>query len=266
MLVKARVEGSKWALPLSSVWARKLRHQLAPAPEWDCSPFADSRHGPARPSTVTLEIDRAAPADLQRVAGLRRRWWARPPRNDRCFSPRVLQPCQHLGGAVDGGAFLVAGDQKADRAFGRPVRQTPAPPRRQKPRWPISCRRRRGHKACRPRSRRRRDHAPSLRPAAPHRCGRRNRNAARRCRAGHRDFRPAPCPPLEAQAMAGKAQRLQRRFQHVQRAAHPPASPKDSGSGPGRGRRAIDHQSRSNSLIEVLARVFSSTRLTITAQ
>ena len=34
-----------------------------------------------------------------------------------------FQPGQHFGGAVDGGAFLVAGDEQADRAFGRAIRQ-----------------------------------------------------------------------------------------------------------------------------------------------
>ena len=72
----------------------------------------------------------------------------------------------------------------------------------------------------------------------------------------------------ERQAMGGETQFFQNRFQHIQGAGilgrHRRAA--DQGLGQGKGVNLGGHQSRNNSLIEVLARVFSSTRLTITAQ
>ena len=75
----------------------------------------------------------------------------------------------------------------------------------------------------------------------------------------------------ERQAMGGEAQLLQHRFQHIQRAGilrgHRRAADQGLGQSEGVDNDLLKwHQSRNSSLIEVLARVFSSTRLTITAQ
>ena len=153
-------------------------------------------------------------------------------------------------------------------------------PRRRKPRWPISCRRRRGHTACPRESPRRTDRCFQLvRRAARRRCDRRSRKAARRFRSGHKDCPPAPCQVPRRQAMAGKAERLQRAFQHVQRACvlrgDRGAADQRLGQGDGiEDRHGLGFNPQAGlwsiaqqiSLIEVLARVFSSTRLTITAQ
>ena len=69
----------------------------------------------------------------------------------------------------------------------------------------------------------------------------------------------------ELQPVTGETQFLQHRFQHVQCAGigrrHRSAADQCLGQVEG-----FHDQSRSNSLIDVLARVFSSTRLTMTAQ
>src|SRR4051794_21984657 len=63
-------------------------------------------------------VERAAPADLDRVAEhFRARWFA----DDAMIEPLafVVSPAQEFFGAIDGRAFLVAGDEKTDRALGR---------------------------------------------------------------------------------------------------------------------------------------------------
>ena len=130
-----------------------------------------------------------------------------------------FQPCQQLGGAVDGGAFLVAGDQQADRAFGRAIRQHPFDRGDKGGDAPISCRRRRGHTARRPRSSAAKGSCFQPSPGgttsvwpAKQKCG------AAVAQPGIEIFHRRRAAFLEAQAMAGEAQGLQRRFQHIQRA------------------------------------------------
>ena len=94
--------------------------------------------------------------------------------------------------AVGGRAFLVAGDDQAERA--RMIGDVGAGGDEGGDRRP-SCRPRRGRRAGRRGSRARTGRSPSPRPAAPRRDGRRSRNAARRCRASRTDSRPArPAP------------------------------------------------------------------------
>ena len=164
------------------------------------------------PATYQRAGQRAAAADLQRVAR-RSTLLGSPTTQWSIFSPRCLQPFQQLDGAVDGDAFLVAGDQQGDRAFGlADARRSSAAATKQAMR--PSCRRRRGHTACRPSRRRKTGCVPSLRPPAPHRYGRQSRNAARPCPAGHRDCRyrrrrlPRRCGDVEARV-------FQHRFQHA---------------------------------------------------
>ena len=70
--------------------------------------------------------------------------------------------------------------------------------------------------------------------------------------------------------MHGEARRLQRAFEKRQRAAfrrrHRAAAEQIAGEGDGIGGHVLRLQSRSSSLMLVLERVRSSTRLTITAQ
>ena len=88
--------------------------------------------------------------------------------------------------------------------------------------------------------------------------------------AWRRDCRPGRCRHCPRSAAGGrsKPERLAGGLEHVQGAAR--VRRDASGSGPAPGVSATGsagvHQSRSSSLIEVLARVPASTRLTITAQ
>ena len=60
-------------------------------------------------------VERAAPADLDRVAEpLKARWFADDAMVEVFAFP--VSPAQEFFGAIDGRAFLVAGDEKADRA------------------------------------------------------------------------------------------------------------------------------------------------------
>ena len=96
-------------------------------------------------------VQRAAAADLDACRRARRHCSARRARSGRT-SRRAPPPIQQLDGAVDGDAFLVAGDQERDRALAacrRSRRDNRAPPRRCR-RCRPSCRRRRGRTACRP--------------------------------------------------------------------------------------------------------------------
>ena len=72
------------------------------------------------PRTSQPAVERAAPADLDHVAeSLRIGRLADDAMVE--FFAAARPASQHLDGAVDGGAFLVAGDEKADRAlFGAP--------------------------------------------------------------------------------------------------------------------------------------------------
>ena len=77
----------------------------------------------------------------------------------------LAHPLQHPHGAVDGDAFLVAGDQQADRAVAAGRRRGGRRRRRRRRRWRPSCRRRRGRRARRHAPRRRTDRG--ARCAAP---------------------------------------------------------------------------------------------------
>ena len=132
--------------------------------------------------TVTLEIHRAAPADLQRVAGMADEVGS-PTTQWSIFSPRAFSQSSILTVPLIGGAFLVAGDEQADRAF----RLCPQIARRRRDKGGDGRFHVGGAAAI--------QHAVrdlggegivrhSLRPAAPHRCGRQSRNAAPRSQPG----------------------------------------------------------------------------------
>ena len=72
--------------------------------------FLRIAHMPLHAGHRHLEIDRAAPAYLQRVAGMGHAGGLAHHAMIDAFAPR-FQPCQQFRGAVDGGAFLVARDQ-----------------------------------------------------------------------------------------------------------------------------------------------------------
>jgi hypothetical protein len=78
--------------------------------------FADRPCGPARRDREA-DLHGAAPADLDRVAGARGRGGFADHAMIETLA-FLLQPIEHRLGAVDAGAFLVARDEKADRAFG----------------------------------------------------------------------------------------------------------------------------------------------------
>ena len=93
---------------------QRVQH-ARPAGAPGCRRDAGRRRGPARRATVEPAGHAAAPADLDHVAERRRD--GRLADQAGVEHLAVLpQPVQHLAGAVDRGAFLVAGDQQADRA------------------------------------------------------------------------------------------------------------------------------------------------------
>ena len=213
-----------------------------------------------------LRVHAAAPADLDHVAEPRAdgRLADQADIGDLALAPpSIPAPCTVPSMR---GAFLVAGDQQADRAGGWPVGGDEARSRRRRRRWRPSCRRRRGRTARRPAPAGEGIAVQPCRRPAPRRYGRQSRNAARRCRAGEEVRRISP----NAQPVTGEAERAPARAPAPPARRHRPGSPTGSGSAPApaaadRSGRST-HQSRSNSLIEVLARVCASTRLTITAQ
>ena len=114
-VVTASVEGSKWSLPSSS---RRRGDAVDEAGE-----LGDRIVRLVRIGGVALpalhrdgEAQRAAAADLDRVA---ERVDAARLADDAMVGDVavVRHPLQHLHRAVDGGAFLVAGDEEGDRAL-----------------------------------------------------------------------------------------------------------------------------------------------------
>ena len=99
---------------------------------------------PCTPRTISVPGQRAAAAVLDHVAeAVDRRWLADDAVVERLA--RGAQPIDDAHRAVDGGTFLVGGDQQRDRPLVLRVRgRRTARSRRRTPRARISCRRRRG--------------------------------------------------------------------------------------------------------------------------
>ena len=131
----------------------------------------------------------------------------------------LRHPFEHLARAVDGGAFLIAGDEEADRAVDLPPARLDVIERRSDEAGdrPLHV----GgassiEHAAERHSRQRADGArASRRPAAPRRYGRRNKDAAVLRRPAHRDSRSARPLLAEAQALAHEARRLERLHEHL---------------------------------------------------
>ncbi len=269
-LVKARGRSVEMRIPLVQRMARQLRHQLGQNGNriFGLLRIADmARHARHR----HLEIDRTAAADLQRIAGLGPAGGFAHHAMINGFAA-LFQPGQNFPVPLMPGPSSVTGDQKADGAFNIGSG------------WRADARGRRDKGG---------DGGFHVGGAAPvqepvlNLCGKRivppaiahrhHIGMAGKAEIGRfgaqariKIFHRRRALGLEAQAMAGKSQLRQRRLQHAQRTGihrrHRSAANQRLGQRYGIDGRGIGHQSRSNSLIEVLARVFSSTRLTITAQ
>ena len=132
-VVTSRFDGSK----CSRAAVERRRHQRGraarPCREPGCRRVADRRRAPACRSTMMRPVSAAAPADLDRVAQRVRVGRLADEAVVEALAAR-LRPVEQLDGAVDGGPFLVAGDQEGRSSRRRPaaVRATigRAPPRR----------------------------------------------------------------------------------------------------------------------------------------
>ena len=166
---------------------------------------------------VDPDVDRAAPPDLDRVAEPLRPRSARRPGTGRgrCRARAIRSISARR--AVDRRAFLVAGDDQADRAR-RPAR-APRPRRRRRSR--PSCRPRRARRAGRRASRGANGAAgPAL--ARRHDVemageGEMRRRRRRASRAGSRPAHRAPRPSTKRST--AKPSGTQRRFEHVEHRA-----------------------------------------------
>ncbi len=188
-------------------------------------------------------------------------------------SPRAAAHFRSFGGAVDRDALLVAGDQERDRALRLAAGGGEMVEHRGKPA---------GDRALHV------DGAAAVQHAVSDVGAERRvlpvRLVARRHHvgvAGEHEMRLAGADAGvevldivgaglgEGDAVDGKARARQRRFEIAPAPRLPPASPTDSAGDHGQrrwDRRTWRAQSRSSSLMLVLDRVFSSTRLTMTAQ
>ena len=193
MLVISRLEGWKCALPASSGFIFSRFSALGQCGQ-RVPRFFRVGHVPLHALHLEQAVERAAPADLDRIAGRCLRGAFAKHAGIGLLAPGG-EPIHDLAGAVDAGPSSSAVMRKLiEPPNARPRRQElprrPSAP----PRCRLSYRRRPGHKVRRPRFRpRKADGAmPLRRRAARHRCDPRSRYAASPCRCGHRDCpRPA---------------------------------------------------------------------------
>ena len=174
--------------------ARRARRAARPAWAPDCRRGADRRRGPRAPRPRSSQMLTEPRRPILTVSPSRSTEVGSPTRHRSGIAPARAHVIDQRDGAVARRAFLVAGDDEAERArLGGDLRHC----RRPSPRSRPSCRPRRGRGAGRRAARARTAPRSSPRPAARRRDGRRRRNGgcpADPCgsRTGSRPDRRAP--------------------------------------------------------------------------